>query len=190
MSQRPLQDRTSHAQRSPPGISFKQAGAPFKSPHNSRYHPFYRKPASDQYTHAHRNASKHCQRRTSSHEAAPLLTHLSSSSSPQSPVNTLLDRIGAQADGEEEEEEGAIDSDDGVAVAQLDPPEPGELEWETHKPVVVEPGEVERFLESVIGPPPPRVPDMSPLVCRLSRVHSPYTVFAHGHAQGGRSMRA
>lgn len=178
---RPLQDRTPHGRGSPPGISFKKVAVPFRSPYNSRHHPYHKHSAFDQYTHAHRNASKHNQRRTPSYESAPLLTRLSTSSSPQSPVNTLLDRIGAQADEEEEEEEGAIDSEDDVAVAQSDPSEPGELERETHKPVVVEPDEVERFLESVIGLPPPRVPDMSPSVCHLPRVHSPYTVFAHGH---------
>ena len=168
ISERTLQDRPSYTRRSPQErVGLVQF--PF------RHHPYHQKPASDQYTHTRRYTSKHHQRRTPSYESAPLLTRLSNSSSPRSPTNTLLDRIGAQAISVEEEEEGAINSEDDVQATlqpRLDTPEPGELEREDHEPVVVEPDEVDRFLESVIGPPPPRVPDMSPSVGRLTS-HTP-----------------
>ncbi|KAI6152487.1 hypothetical protein BKA82DRAFT_2962558 [Pisolithus tinctorius] len=91
---------------------------------------------------------KYYQRRFDDHDAPALLNRLSNSPS-SSHTATLLDRIGCQVEGGETNSGGEY-----MPSFRSPPtsPEPREVEFRADKPVAVGPGEVERFLESVLKP--------------------------------------
>lgn len=112
-----------------------------------RHHPYRKRFPSDRYNHGV-SPPKYYQRKSDDHDAPALLNRLSNSpASP--PTATLLDRIGLQA----EEGETGLDGD---YMPSFSPPstpsEPGKAESRIDKPIAVESGEVERFLESVLNP--------------------------------------
>lgn len=116
-------------------------------PPGPRHHPYRKRFPSDRHNHGV-SPSKHYQRKSDDHDTPALLNRLSNSpASP--PTATLLDRIGFQA----EEGETSID---GEYMPSFSSPStssvPGEVESRIDKPVAVESGEVERFLESVLNP--------------------------------------
>lgn len=116
-------------------------------PQGPRHHPYRQRFPSDRHNHGV-SPSKHYQRKSDDHDTPALLNRLSNSpASP--PTATLLDRIGFQA------EEGGTTIDGGYMPPFSPSPTssvPGEVESGVDKPLAVESGEVERFLESVLNP--------------------------------------
>ncbi|KAG6330826.1 hypothetical protein ID866_8264 [Astraeus odoratus] len=146
-----------------------------KFPCTPRSHPYNRKAPSRHDAPLPRLPPKqHARKHHTSHSSASLLNRLSTSS--LSPTSTLLERIGAQADADADADDAGratTSSEAESTIAQSPTPVPGatdpdELASRTlNKPAAVGPGEVERFLQSVIYTP--TMSEMSPPVCRRPR---------------------
>lgn len=116
-------------------------------PQAPRHHPYRKRFLPDRYNHD-MPSPKYYQRRFDDHDAPALLNRLSNSPS-SSHTATLLDRIGCQVEGGETNSGGEYMPS---FRSPPTPPEPREVEFRADKPVAVGPGEVERFLESVLKP--------------------------------------